>query len=207
VASKKEEKYIRPEGLTYRFVSWKKSKSRMTRIRMRQPAHKPIRLRKRNALKAEAEWRQPAPEGMVIHRRSKRIATSGVNPEERAKQGIRGYLAERIMYKALETFGFVADVDFDFQSSEQGGRLELGGIVADFMFFYRRLIIQIQGPTHNTYLRFRKDEEQKDALSDKGFSVLEIDESDVLDAGALDIWIRRNLGTNRGGVGSTYRTL
>lgn len=200
-------KYKRPQGLTWRWTSFKKDRSRTTRIRIGQPPLRPIRTKKRSAVRPRTEWQPPRPPGLIVHRRGGRRRTAGINEERRAKQGIRGYLAERIFYKALETFGFVAGVDFDFQSSQSGGRLELGGIVADFLFLYRRLIVQIQGPTHGGYLRFRKDEEQKDALSDKGYSVLEIDENDVLDAGRLDEWIRRNLGTNRGGLGSTYRTL
>ncbi len=200
--------YRRPKQLTYRWMPTagsKKSKTR--RIRMPQSPYRPLRIRGRDAVKARGEWQVPRPGGLVIHRRGKRTRTEGVDLESRAKHGLRGTLPERVFYKALEGRYFVANVDFDFQSSMDGGRLELGGILADFIFWHRRLVVQVQGPTHEYYLRFRKDEEQRDVLTDKGFSVLEIDDDDVLDQPTLDAWLRRNLDVSRGGVGATYRTL
>ena len=70
----------------------------------------------------------------------------------------------------------VSGADFTFQSSLQGGRLELGGIVADFIFPYQMIIIQVQGPTHTEYLRMQKDREQKNILQDMGYYVYDLDE-------------------------------
>lgn len=200
-------KYRRPTRITYRWTSWKKDRARSQRIKTRRPSVKPIQLVGKKTRRKPATFKIPKPEKMIIHRRGGRSGREGVNLEYRAKQGVKGTLPERILYKSLELRGWVAGVDFDFQSSLQGGRLELGGILADFMFPRLRLIIQVQGPTHSQYLRFRKDEEQKDALSEKGFSVLEVDDDVCLDFSALDQWLRRNLDVIRGGVGATFRTL
>ena len=51
------------------------------------------------------------------------------------KEQVNGTLPERILYLALiRVMHFSPNADFDFQSSQEGGRLELGGLVADFLF-------------------------------------------------------------------------
>ena len=61
--------------------------------------------------------------------------------EERAEQGIKGSLEERLFYKALVDHGYIPYVDFYFQESILGGRAEPGGLVADFLFPIPKIIV------------------------------------------------------------------
>src|SRR3990167_10345885 len=63
--------------------------------------------------------------------------------ESQATQLVRGSLQERIFYKALIDRGFTPDLDFTFQSTQLGGRMELGGIVGDFLIIVPKVIIQV----------------------------------------------------------------
>lgn len=99
---------------------------------------------------------------------------------------------------------------FGMHNSLQGGRAELGGIVADFLFPYLMLIIQVQGPTHTQFLRTRKDEEQRGILEAMGFRVEEIDDVVIYDEYRINNELRRifNMGGTVGGgsygSGATY---
>jgi len=105
---------------------------------------------------------------------------------------VRGTLPERILYKALvDLLHFVPGFDFDHQTSLQGGRMELGGIVADFLFQYLKIAIQVQGPTHTEYFRTVKDAEQQGALNELGYTVYYIWEDDIYDEMKLENWLRR----------------
>ncbi len=120
----------------------------------------------------------------------------GLNPlEERATQGIRGTLPERILHKYLITkMRFVDGVDFEFQTSLQGGRLDTGGIVADFLFPLMKVVLNPTGPTHSEYWRQRKDEEQISALEELGYRVYMIDENDIYNEQKLEWWMRGIFG-------------
>jgi len=124
------------------------------------------------------------------------------------KEPHKGTLPERILYLALiRIIHLVPDADFDFQSSQQGGRVELGGIVADFLFPNMRIIIRVQGPTHSGFLRTRKDEEQRGILEEMGFRVFDIDDDPTIyDVYMLEDWLRRKFGlaSGRGGSGGAF---
>ena len=45
-----------------------------------------------------------------------------------------GSWPEYLVYQELGEQGYVADVDFSFQSGQLGGRMFLGGLVIDFVF-------------------------------------------------------------------------
>jgi hypothetical protein len=100
------------------------------------------------------------------------------------------------MYKALVQHKYKPDVDFDFQSSLLGGRLSLGGIVADFMFPFMRIVVQVQGPTHSTFIRKAKDAEQRELLEAMGYKSLECSMETIMNGPKLDIWIRKNIDTS-----------
>jgi hypothetical protein len=107
-------------------------------------------------------------------------------------QDMRGTLPERIIFKYLvDKMHFISDVDFDFQTSLQGGRLDTGGIVADFLFPFLMIVLNPLGPTHGEYWRHRKDEEQISALEELGYAVYMIEEEDVYDEQKLEWWMRR----------------
>ena len=178
---------------------------RQERIRIPQPIDRPLDIKTRNLVRSE--YLKEDPWWYTLHRRGVRRVKVGEDPlEARAvsKETVKGTLPERILYMALiHVLHFTPDVDFDFQSSLQGGRLELGGIVADFLFEYRRLIIRVQGPTHVEFLRSAKDEEQRMALVEMGFTVKDLWDYTIYDEYALEDWLRRcfGLAASRGGGG------
>jgi hypothetical protein len=127
----------------------------------------------------------------------------GLDPlEARAmsKDELRGTLPERIIYKSLvEEYSLVPGIDFMFQSSLQGGRIETGGIVADFLFPIMRIVINPLGPTHYETMRMAKDEEQIMALAEMGYTTYMIDEHIVYDETEFDEYMRRILNWNHFG--------
>lgn len=158
--------------------------SRLTRIVVPQNIFKDISIRQRSNvnkayLKTSSWW-------WTQHRKylSKHMPKIGEDIRElRAipHSLVKGSLPERIVYLWLIMAHFVPGADFDFQSSSQGGRLELGGIVADFLFQSKKLVIQVQGPTHDSYLRIRKDEEQRQILEAMGYQVIYLDDDLIYD--------------------------
>jgi len=156
---------------------------------MGQPPDRPLKVYRKQPDKMRQERGD-----LITHRRGPRREKVGLDYQEsRAQQGIKGTLPERILYKALIQRGYKPGVDFDFQSSQQGGRMQMGGIVADFLFFYKKIVIQVQGPTHATYLRAAKDQEQRELLDSMGYTTLEVDQDVILSASKLDDWLSRNL--------------
>lgn len=141
----------------------------------------------------------------TLHRKGLRRPQIGVDPlEERAvsEAQVKGYLHERILWKFLVTkLHFGVNSDFTFQSSFEGGRSELGGMVADFLFFNWKMIINVKGPTHYMFLQSKKDDEQEGILAEMGFTVFYVDLKTVESEFLLEDWARRvfNLATSRGG--------
>jgi very-short-patch-repair endonuclease len=87
-----------------------------------------------------------------------------------SEASVTGYLHERICYRWFTSRArFVPGIDFDFQSSQEGGRLELGGMVVDFIFPLMMIAFNVQGPQHMENLRKKKDEEQYGLLRDMGY--------------------------------------
>lgn len=99
------------------------------------------------------DWKKVkgTPKPVTVHRRSFYRGKLSILPkdprEEYAvpKTVFNGTLPERILYKALLDRHLVPGVDFDAQSSLAGGRMNLGGQVADYLFPYAMTIIQVQG--------------------------------------------------------------
>lgn len=150
--------------------------SRQTRINLGQSPDRPLRLRQKSSFKNE--FVSPNPWWWMTHRRGIHRPKVGQDPlEARAvsKALVRGTLPERIVYQYLLNLHMVPEVDFDFQSSMQGGRLFLGGIVVDFLFPNWKMIIQVQGPTHDQFARSRKDEEQRQILENMGYRLYYMD--------------------------------
>jgi hypothetical protein len=177
------------------------------RIRIAQPVQRPLTLRggivHKAAMRPDATW-------FILHHRYT-VTKPGVDPmEARAVPHwqVKGTLPERIVYKALvDNFHMVSGVDFDFQSSTSGGRQELGGIVADFLFFYKKLILQVQGPTHTDFLRQAKDEEQRMILGEMGYTVEYLNLEVIQNELWLEDTLRRMFGLRLGnGAGSGTMT-
>jgi len=169
------------------------ARSKRTRIRIPQPVTRPYSIHARDLINDEllgqSQW------WATVHKRGIRRPEVGIDPlEMRAvpHSEVRGTLPERILYKYLvERMHMMPGVDFTFQTSLVGGRIVLGGIVADFMFPLLRIVIQIQGPTHRDFLRMRKDQEQTAILEDFGYKVYGIDDSTVYNAPLFEQTVRR----------------
>jgi hypothetical protein len=111
------------------------------------------------------------------------------------------------MYQALLDHGFIPDVDFTFQSSMLGGRMELGGLVADFVFPQIKVILQVQGYWHTITMEHQvRDDEQVLILQSLGYEVLEVWPNTIEDPAALDYWLDKNImtlwGTSSQGLAS-----
>jgi hypothetical protein len=92
-------------------------------------------------------------------------------------------------------------VDYSFQSSLQGGRLEAGGCVADFIIFpytTKQFVLNVQGETHDDFLRSAKDREQNATLESMGFKVFEIDMDVVYDVYLFEDFMRKLFGLAQG---------
>lgn len=177
------------------------------RIRMPQIDKRPIRFQLRSIIKHEAV-KGSSPWWLNVHRRGLFRPNVGQNPlEARAvpQSVVHGYLTERIIYAALvNLFHFVPGVDFKFQSSLDGGRLELGGLVADFLFPYLRIVINPLGPQHYQFRNIKKDEEQIQILAEMGYTAYMIDEKVCYDEYLLEEFLRRvfvGLGSGGGDEG------
>lgn len=165
------------------------------RIIIPQPPYRPLRMQRRDVvrrgdLRASPDW-------WTLHRRGAPGRTKvGGDPQEKraiSKLVIKGTLPERIVYLALIMRGYVPGIDFDFQSSAEGGRNELGGMVVDFVFEFLLVALRVQGPTHDTHLRKAKDREQESILTSMGFAVLDLDTDVILNAFLLEQWFRQHL--------------
>ncbi len=100
--------------------------------------------------------------------------------------GIVATKPEWYCYWALLRLGKKPGLDFDFQSSLMGGRLELGGAVVDFLFLDPpNLAINIQGLYwHYAFGGDRKahDRMMRQSLENRGIRVVYIDEDHVIRA-------------------------
>ncbi len=167
------------------------------RITMPQIPNRPLRFQIRSLLRHE--FIEPKnPWWMVVHRRGLHQDRVGQNQlEARAipKGQIKGYVDERILYATLvNLFHFVPGVDFDYQSSLEGGRMEMGGLVADFLFRNMRIVLNPLGPQHYEYRNTKKDEEQIQILAEMGYTCYMFDQSVILDEYKLEEYLRRIFG-------------
>lgn len=185
-------------------------KSKRTRIRIPQPIRTRASVSGDSALKRDELG--GTPDWLTIHRRGvyrEEIGTDALERRAVSRNQVRGTLPERIVYKWLvdnlhmqEGYYENASADFDFQSSQVGGRTELGGLVADFLFPRLKIVINVQGPTHSGFLRYRKDEEQKDILADMGYTSYDLELDEIYDAMRFENRMRRifNLASGVGGA-------
>lgn len=174
------------------------------RIKIPQPPYRPLRMDRRDVvqrgkLRASPDW-------WTLHRRGVRRRRVGGDPEEKRampKIYLMGSLPERIVYMELIKRGYSAGIDFDFQSSQAGGRIELGGMVVDFLFEYRRIALRVQGPTHETHIRQAKDREQESILVSMGFAVLDLPVDTIMNSMLLEEWFRQHLDPGSMGASIT----
>jgi len=161
-----------------------------------QPQYRALQMRRRDVV----QWKLvkgESPSDFVLHRRGpKGRKKDDVDPLERhaiPKSLVRGTLPERIVFKKLMQRNYLPGADFSFQSSMAGGRLELGGMVVDFVLTWRRIALRVQGPTHDEFLRSAKDEEQAATLNSMGYTVLDLNDEIIYNDILLEDWFRRYL--------------
>jgi len=153
------------------------------RIKVPGIEKRPIRFQIRSLV--QRQFLRPPDWRFTLHVRGpKGRPWIGQNPLEMRATPVeqigRGTLPERIIYKYLtEKLKFQEGPDFDFQSSLQGGRIDTGGIVADFLFENLRIVLNPLGPTHSEFIRIAKDREQIQALHAMGYEVYMIEEDDI----------------------------
>lgn len=92
---------------------------------------------------------------------------------------------------------------FGMHNSLQGGRIDTGGIVADFIFKTLRVVINPLGPTHDEFLRIKKDQEQIDSLASMGYQVYMIPEDDIYDEPTFIMKMKQIFGWVHSGAGDT----
>ena len=177
---------------------------RQKRIFIPQPVERPVRLHARDVLKGEVI--SPPVDWFTLHVRGPHRAQIGLDQlEARAvpHEKVRGTLPERIMFRWLtDQAHWVEGVQFSFQSSLDGGRQEMGGLVADFMIFHLRIVLNPLGPTHDAFLRQAKDEENRQTYAEFGYTQFEIPEQKVYDELYFEEWMRKVLGFATGARGS-----
>ena len=166
------------------------------KVEVPQPFYRPLRMRRRDVVLRGAL--KMAPDWWSMHRRGPGGMPKTVegDPDEyRAipESVVKGTLPERIIYLELIKRNYVPGIDFTFQSSLEGGRSELGGLVVDILMEFHRVAIEVQGPTHDTHIQKAKDNEKEATLASMGFSMLRID-TDIIDSPLLlEQWFRQHL--------------
>jgi G:T-mismatch repair DNA endonuclease (very short patch repair protein) len=111
-----------------------------------------------------------------------------------------GTLPERVVHKVLTD----RHMEFDFQSSLLGGRVFLGGLVADFMISRPPVCIRVQGrywhgefDTETGNLesgelsQARRDDDQRDSLEELGYYVIDFWEEIADTQHLVDDWARK----------------
>lgn len=175
--------------------------TRRTRIRIPQPKQRVFSFRGKDVLREELIKKSPW--WFTLHRRGVYRPWVGEDPlEARAvpRWQVVGFLRERIVYRWLVEAHLIPGVDFDFQSSMMGGRAEMGGLVIDFVFPHRKLVLQVAGPTHKENLREAKDEEQRLILASWGYRVSTVPVEVVDNEGEFENFMRRFLNLYSAGT-------
>ena len=84
---------------------------------------------------------------------------------------------ERICLSWLDKRGIT---DYEFQSSQMGGRFELGGSIVDFLFYERALAWRVQGEYyHRGVEKEGTDAIQRELLESQGWVVVDLWEDDL----------------------------
>lgn len=104
--------------------------------------------------------------------------------ERAALQGVEGTLPERIVWKWLEDHGH----SYEHQRTEFGGRLVAGGAVVDFFVYdlaAKPVVLRVMGDYwHGPSFpgRQARDDEQAMRLTQQGYIVADLWESDIYEA-------------------------
>tara|TARA_R110000823_G_scaffold174593_2_gene307253 strand:+ start:338 stop:742 length:405 start_codon:yes stop_codon:yes gene_type:complete len=118
------------------------------------------------------------------------------NLQQQVPQGWPGSLPEYLVYESLtEKFGKKDGLDFSYQSSLLGGRLNKGGVVLDFSFFNPPdLAINVQGEYYHYgmgLIPMQNDQFVRVQMAGEGITLIFIDENDILND--VDYFVREAL--------------
>ncbi len=147
-------------------------------------------------------FRPPTDVEFTLRRRGPYRPTVGEEHRERmmryaAEQRIVASYPEATFHYELTRRRYVDGIHYSFQSSLFGGRLEFGGAVVDFLFLDRPLAVRVQGIYwHKVFDRMGhgvNDEDQRLTLEGMGYRVLDAWEDMILNADALEDFLRRNI--------------
>jgi hypothetical protein len=99
--------------------------------------------------------------------------------------GFEGSLPEFIVIQTLARLGFQQGIDYDYQSSFFGGRLDRGGLVIDFLFVNPPdLAINVQGEFFHQEqgsVVIARDRMARAQLAGQGITLIFIDAEDILE--------------------------
>ncbi len=149
---------------------------------------RPLPISRRDLLKIP-RMRHPA----ILHKNKRPIVGQSAQ-EARAVPSslVFGSLPERILWRTLDNAG----IAFDFQSSMQGGRAMLGGMVVDFLLHDRKVAIRVQGTLWHTGLEGEaRDMEQAQVLAKLGWTVIDVWDWQIMNRNLFDEWFRHNVQT------------
>ena len=108
-----------------------------------------------------------------------------VEPLPQPPEGFMGSWPEFVCYREIRNQGYVPNLDFNFQSNFLGGRLELGGIVVDFVFHRPPgLAIEVNGRYYH-YDRPSSGQDARDIykraqMAGLGYTLIFIDDLSLL---------------------------
>jgi hypothetical protein len=104
--------------------------------------------------------------------------------QQQTPVGWEGSLPEYVAYRAFERAGKVPGVDFTYQSPLQGGRMQKGGQVLDFLFHDPPdLAVNIQGVYYHYQFGIEssaRDKMGREQMLGAGITVIFIDEDDIM---------------------------
>jgi hypothetical protein len=142
---------------------------------------------------------RPEPRGVILYRRGVSFPKDEWEMLERrawpeGKDGVRGSVHERILYRALVE----RNVYFTFQPSVEGGRLELGGLVADFILPHRGrwpgTVVPVNGSIwHTGKFAVVRDQQNEARLKALGFYVEPIWDWEIEEEYIFDDWLIRTI--------------
>ena len=105
--------------------------------------------------------------------------------QQQVPQGWEGSLPEWLAYQAFERAGKVPGVDFTYQSPLQGGRMQKGGQILDFLFNDPPdLAVNIQGVYYHYQFGIEtkaRDKIGREQMLGAGIQVIFIDEDDIME--------------------------
>ncbi len=96
--------------------------------------------------------------------------------------GWPGSLPEFLVFQELIRQGKTPGVDFSYQAPQQGGRIQRGGVILDFLFINPPgLAINVNGDYfHGGADAQRQDKITRAQMAGEGITLIFIDESDIL---------------------------